>query len=249
MGVCYSVCISKGKAMELITYYSSTGKTKYFGVKLVDGFVVELRTKKAALAYIQHHQETTHGSQSSDSTSPDTISEVSTSQEGTNSDSSIVDVFSSFRGGATSQLQTTGEKHYGNIPSVIRLFGTTPSDNQYLTKLTISAEGDKIQAEQHRINAEQHRINAEQHRINAEQYQREANEHQANVEFLGWLGNYFFGDAYRNAVPFGGFESNQVPQQFNFQNSDSIFTTVNVLPSVESNSGARERIGDDLPSD
>jgi hypothetical protein len=201
--MCYSVCISQGKAMELITYYSSTGKTKYFGVKLVDGFVVEMRTKKAALAYIQHDQETTHGSQSSDSTSPDTTSEVSTSQEGTNSDSSIVDVFSSLRGRTTSQLQTTGEEHYGNIPSVIRLFGTTPSDNQHITKLN-------FQAEQHRINAEQHRVDA---------------------EFLGWLGNQCFGDAYRDAVPFGGFESNQVPQQFNFQNTDSIVTTIDVLPS------------------
>jgi hypothetical protein len=220
--------------MELITYYSSTGKTKYFGVKLVDGFVVEMRTKKAALAYIQHNTEITYGSQLSNSTSPDTIGEVSTSQEGSNSDSSVVDVFSSLRGGATNQLQTTGDEYNGNIPCAIRLFGTTPSDNPYITKLNYRAEQHGREAEQHGREAEQHRINAEQHRINAEKYRVDA-------EFLGWLGNRFFGDAYRNAVPFGGFESNQVPQQFNFQNTDSIVTTVDVLPSIKSNSGARKR--------
>ncbi|MGL6342584.1 MAG: hypothetical protein ACRC80_26005 [Waterburya sp.] len=39
--------------MELITTVSKSGKTKYFGVKLENGFIVEMRSKKAALAFMQ----------------------------------------------------------------------------------------------------------------------------------------------------------------------------------------------------
>lgn len=44
--------------MILLTHFSTSGKTKYFSVQLPDGFIVETRSKKAALAYIRHHTQT-----------------------------------------------------------------------------------------------------------------------------------------------------------------------------------------------
>jgi hypothetical protein len=54
--VWYSVCNVVLKLMELITKFSPSGKTKYFGVRLPDGVEFMFQSKKQAAAYISYHE-------------------------------------------------------------------------------------------------------------------------------------------------------------------------------------------------
>jgi hypothetical protein len=190
--------------MELVTTYSPSGKTKYFGVALDTGEVLAARTKKAALHIIETLQKYVKNA-TRNAVSQEPIVVDST----IDSDNNSIEHVSHADGGAAKD-------------------SVSPKRIDHPTVVNVKTKYDFI----HRRLAEEvsdHVISIEEHGRRAEEHGRRAEEWGKAIDEIQKMRDEFLSALSDDSRYFGVWdEENQLPQQLNHERPQRRITQVNL---------------------